>query len=122
MSAVWPSTLPQLPLPGWDETAQPNVIESDMASGPPKRRRRSTRQRVFQTTDMQFTGTQKITFDAFWEVIKHGVEPFEWLDMETGVVAEFRFVEPKKPAFRNITPAPDADLRWYAATLKLERI
>lgn len=120
MSAVWPSTLPQLPLPGWDETAQPNVIESDMASGPPKVRRRSTRERVFQTTDMQFTSVQKETFEAFWAVIKHGAEPFEWLDMATGNVAEFRFQE--KPKFRSLTPAPDPDKRWYGTSLKLERI
>lgn len=120
MPAVWPATLPQLPLPGWSEDAEPNVIESEMASGPPKKRRRSTRERIFQSTEMQFTATQKATFEAFWVVIKHGAEPFEWLDMATGLVAEFTFEE--KPKFKNLTPGLEPESRWYGATLKLERI
>ena len=120
MPAVWPSTLPQFPVAGWDETAQPNTVETDVGSGPPKTRRRSTRERVFQNTYMEFTGVQKATFEAFWLVLFHGAVTFEWSDMSTGDVAEFRFT--KKPKFKNLTPATDPDLRWYSCTLELERM
>lgn len=120
MPAVWPATLPQFPVTGWDETAQPNVVETEVGSGPPKVRRRSTRERVFQNTYMEFTGEQKSTFDEFWLVINQGVETFEWTDMGTEDVCEFRFT--KKPKFKNLTPSPDPETRWYSATLELEHI
>jgi len=116
--AVWPASLPQLPLPGYDVYSEPNTVESEVGNGPPKRRRRSTRERHFQTTNMEFTGTQKAVFDEFWEVINHGVLPFEWSDLATGDTVNFRFV--KKPRFKNLTPAADPDVRWYATTLELE--
>ena len=120
MSAVWPNTLPEYPLVGWDESAEPNVVDSEVGSGPSKRRRRSTRERVYQSTDLQITGSQKATLEAFWLVLEHGVEPFEWLDMATGVVKEFRFV--RRPKYRNLTPAPDPNKRLYSCTIELERL
>lgn len=120
MPAAWPATLPQFPVTGWEETAEPNIVESEVGSGPPKRRPRSTRERVFQSTYMEFKATQKATFEAFWIVINRGVDTFEWSDMATEEIAEFRFV--KKPKFKSLTPALDPDKRLYGCTLELERL
>lgn len=122
MPAVWPATLPQFPVTGWEESAEPNTITTEVGSGPPKIRRRSTRERVFQSTYMEFKGTQKATFEAFWLVINQGVDAFEWSDMATEDPVEFRFVDGKKPKFKSLTPALDPDKRFYSATLELERL
>lgn len=120
MPAAWPATLPQLPLPGWSEDAEPNTVESEVGSGPPKVRRRSTRERRFQECYMEITGAQRTVFNEFWDIINHGVLSFEWSDMATGDIAEFRFTE--KPKWKNLTPGIDPDTRWYGATVKLEVI
>lgn len=117
---VWPATLPQHPFIGYEEQAQPNTVESEVGNGPPKVRRRSTRERIFQTTSIEITGAQKVTFEAFWRNIRHGSDPFEWKDMATGEVVDFRFV--RKPRWRNLSPGTSVNNRLYAGTLELERL
>lgn len=117
---VWPATLPQHPFIGYEEQAQPNTVESEVGNGPPKVRRRSTRERVFQTTPVEITGAQKATFEAFWANISHGADPFEWTDMATGATVDFRFV--RKPRWRNLSPGDSVNNRLYAGTIELERL
>lgn len=120
MPVVWPATLPQNPFVGYEEECEPNLVVTEVGSGPAKVRRRSTRERKFQRTEIQITGTQKATFETFWTNINQGATTFDWYDMVTGAAATFRFL--KKPKFRNLTPGDPVGSRVYSATLELERI
>lgn len=120
MSQVWPASLPQNPLPGYEESAEPNTVRTRVGSGPDKVRLRSTLERVNQTTPMEMTSTQKATFEAFWATISNGADAFEWKDMDTGVTVDFRFR--RKPKFKNLTPAPIGTDRVYSCVLGLERL
>lgn len=121
-TVVWPASLPQNPFIGYEEAAEPNVVTTEVGSGPPKSRRRSTRERVFQATPMEFTGAQKATFEAFWLNINQGASPFEWQDMATGDTVEFKFINGRKPKFRNLTPGSTTNNRLYGCVLELERL
>jgi hypothetical protein len=119
-AVVWPASLPQEPFVGFEETGEPNTVVTEVGSGPPKVRRRSTRERKIQSTTVWLTGTQVATFEAFWLNINQGAETFEWADMITGATAEFRFRS--KPRWRNETPGDPITKRLYSATLDLERV
>lgn len=117
---VWPTSLPQNPFTGYGESAEPNVVSTEVGSGPPKTRQRSTKERCFQTTAMEVTQAQKLTFETFWAAISHGALPVEWQDMVTGDTVEFKFL--KKPTFINLNPGAAVADRWYSCTLELERL
>lgn len=120
MAEAWPASLPQTAFIDAEERAEPNVIDTEVGSGPQKRRRRSTRERVFQSTTMELTGTQMTTFNTFWAAIKHGADSFTWTDLLTGSAATFRFLN--KPRWKLLTPAPLAANRRYSGVLELERM
>ncbi len=120
MPVVWPASLPQSAFMGLEEEAEPNVIDTPMAAGPAKRRRRSTKERVFQTTPLEITGAQRTTFETFWGNIDHGAEPFEWTDLLTGATVEFRLL--RKPRWQIRVGASDPDKRIYEGVLYLERL
>jgi hypothetical protein len=120
MSAgTWPATLPQIPDIGVSEEIQSNVVASEVDSGPPKLRRRSTKRRVFQTVPITLTGAQYATLRAFYEdTLLDGTLTFDWADALTDVATEFRFVSPPKPDMW--TAAPNPDDRMYTINLELE--
>lgn len=117
--AVWPASLPQRQFVGLTESAAPNVIEFQVSAGPYKKRRRSTRERQFQSTPIELTGVEKATFDTFFDsTLLGGVEEFEWKNSITDATQNFRFV--KKPTWTLFAPASNPNNRMYRAVLELE--
>ena len=121
-TVVWPTSLPQAPFIRYTLRQAANVIKSDMGSGPPKKRRRSTLVRKFLRSGMELTGTQMATFDAFMINIKDGADKFEWVDPRDGVtVKNFTFIN-GAPDFTNVTPADAPTLRRFEGLLDLEEV
>ena len=121
-TVVWPASLPQAPFIGYVLRQSANVIKSDMASGPPKKRRRSTLVRKFLRSGIELTGAQMAVFDTFMINIKDGAEKFAWVDPRDGVtVKNFTFVN-GAPDFTNVTPADAPTLRRFDGLLDLEEV
>ena len=79
---TWPVGLPALPMQGYKMKPMPNVVVNETASGPPEVRRRSTRGRQVVSTPVEWTGTQKDTFDQFFfDTLKDGTLDFEMVDI-----------------------------------------
>jgi len=124
MPNTWPGGLPQDAFVGYAGVDEPNWVESDNASGPPKRRRRTTRVRRSMTVPVEFTGLQLSVFQTFFrDTLLDGTLEFDWTDpfdvndSSVGTVS-FRFTEP--PQFQNASPAPDPSKRLFRGQLKLE--
>lgn len=96
MSASWPATLPQfVQQQGYQETLPDQTIESDVDAGPPKTRRRFTKNfRQAQAAIWVDLG-QKTTFEYFVATtLEGGTLPFLWVNPATQAMAEFRFRRP----------------------------
>jgi len=117
--ATWPATLPQTQLLGATENAKPSIIDFEVSAGPSKRRRRSTKERVFQNTPMEFTGAQIVTFETFWTTtLNGGIDSFTWEDLMEDTSATVRFVQ--KPKFKLRLAASATGSRRYDTELNLE--
>lgn len=91
--ASWPSSLPQYVFEqGYSEKLNDQVVESSVDSGPPKVRRRYTKQiRTFAMT-IRLSPTQKQTFEGFWQdTLLGGSLPFDWVHPLTRDAMSFRF-------------------------------
>jgi len=72
---TWPTTLPQVPQKGFQESIGVNVIRSAMDAGPAKQRRRSSRP---STMDLNFilTTAQTVILETFINNSIYGVKRF----------------------------------------------
>jgi len=73
--STWPTTLPQVPQKGFQESIGVNVIRSAMDAGPAKQRRRSRRP---STMDLSFilTTAQTVILESFITNVIMGVRRF----------------------------------------------
>lgn len=100
MTATWPAALPQFVQErGYSESLADQTIESPMDSGPPKVRRRFTKNyRPLQMT-IQCDATQRELFEYFYHTtLSGGVLPFHWVNPQTQALALMRFRRPP-PAY-----------------------
>lgn len=102
-NGTWPGTLPQFVFEqGYSEKLNDQTQESTVDVGPPKIRRRFTKQIRTFTVQMRFTPTQKDTFEGFWQdTLLGGSMPFTWVHPLTRVSTVFRFRKPA-PSFTSI--------------------
>jgi hypothetical protein len=93
---TWPSSLPQYVFEqGYSEKLNDQTIESSVDSGPPKIRRRYTKQIRTFTVSMRLTPTQKATFETFWQTtLAGGSLPFDWVHPLTREATTFRMRRP----------------------------
>ena len=121
MSVVWPPDLPQCQFIGLTEKLDPNTVDTQVSSGPPISRRRSTRARREFSTPVMLTGAQVETLMAFFRTsLKDGIDSFEWTDFRTGATILLRFLDP--PAFRLSIGGTDPDNRWYDTDIHVEEV
>jgi len=117
--ASWPASLPQHQFVGLTVQYEPNVLEFEVDAGPAKRRRRSSKTRVYVRTDMELTGAQMAVFAEFFETtLVSGTLAFDWAHPVTDAAASFRFS--RRPSWTLVVPAVDTDERCYQGTLDLE--
>ena len=102
-NATWPGTLPQFVFEqGYSEKLNDQTMESSVEVGPPKIRRRFTKQIRTFTIEMRFTPTQKETFETFWQdTLLGGSMPFDWVHPLTRASTTFRFRKPA-PSYSSI--------------------
>lgn len=100
---TWPGTLPQFVFEqGYQEKLNDQTLESTVDVGPPKIRRRYTKQIRSFTVQMRFTPTQKATFEGFWQdTLLGGSLPFDWVHPLTRASTSFRFRKPA-PSYTSI--------------------
>ena len=103
-TAVYPASLPQVPLIGYRETLADNLVRNEFDVGPPKTRPRSTAPRKQMTWAMNLTQAQKETLVSFFEdSLAFGSLEFQHrLPDDAGQQAIFKFTEP--PQFNLISP------------------
>lgn len=92
----WPGSLPQYVLEqGYSEKLNDQAVESSVDAGPPKVRRRFTKQvRTFAMT-VRLSPSQKETFEGFWQdTLLGGTIPFDWVHPLTRSITTFRFRQP----------------------------
>lgn len=102
--AVYPPSLPKVPLLGYRETLADNLVRNEMEIGPPKTRPRSTAPRKQMVWTMNLTQTQKNTLVFFYETtLTFGSLEFQHqLPDDSGQQAIFKFSEP--PQFNLTSP------------------
>lgn len=113
----WPSTLPQFVFEqGYSEKLNDQVLESKMTSGPPKIRRRFTKQIRTFTMEMRLTPDEKATFETFWQsTALGGSKSFDWVHPLTRAATEFRFRLPA-PSFSSVGGS-DSIVRFTVETV-----
>jgi hypothetical protein len=110
---AWPATLPQSPFLAVREARQPAVVRSAMDAGPPKVRRRYTAAVRNLDVAMFLDGTQKATFDTFFNTtLAEGSLPFDWTDPVSGNTVSMRFREPA--AWAQVRAGTVANRLWRA--------
>lgn len=116
-NATWPGTLPQYVFEqGYTEKLNDQTLESAVDVGPPKIRRRYTKQIRSFTVEMRLTQTQKATFEGFWQdTLLGGSAPFDWVHPLTRAATTFRFRKPA-PSFSSIGGA-DSIVRFSMETV-----
>lgn len=94
MSIVWPPDLPQSQtITGYVETWLDQFIDSQMDSGPPKRRRVFSGEMLEITSKILMTQAQLATFrDFFNNTLEGGSQPFEWTLPSTGDTVNMLFM------------------------------
>lgn len=97
---VWPLTLPQAPLAGsYSETGDGNVVRSAPELGPPKVRKRYSRELVTYQISLILTDAQRAAFLTFYSgAAQGGAQWFDWIDFATQALQSYRFVPPR-PTF-----------------------
>lgn len=116
---AWPGSLPQYAYLPVSETRQSATLRSNMESGPPKVRRRFTAAMRHLDFDMAFDGTQKATFDTFFNTtLSEGAVSFDFPDPVSGNTIGVRFREPVSWQ-QTQTGATSAERSWRGK-MKLE--
>lgn len=112
----WPSTLPQFVFEqGYSEKLNDQVVESKMNVGPPKIRRRFTKQIRSFSLEMRLTQAEKAVFETFWQnTASGGSRPFDWVHPQNRTAITFRFRLPA-PSFTSIGGA-DSIVRFAVET------
>lgn len=92
---TWPATLPQKQFVGLTVKADDAVLRSPMDAGPPSRRNRFTAVTKSVKVPLVLNGTQKQTFDTFFETtLQNGALEFDWEDPTTDATVAFAFKSP----------------------------
>lgn len=113
---VWPTSLPQAPQKGFQETVGVNIIRSSMDAGPAKQRRRSRRPNELNLTFIMST-TQTQTLETFINNTIFGVNRFLFTHPRLGTSAEVRIVpQDSSQLYQLQYLAPG----YWTVTLKLE--
>lgn len=96
MAAVWPPSLPQVPLAAaFDEQLPDVVLRTEMDAGPAKTRRRFAVGVGTLAVTMFLDEAQQVTFDAFYgTTVEGGALRFEFTHPRTGATREMRTVNP----------------------------
>lgn len=111
-SIDWPNTLPCPMMAGYSETIIPNVIRSDMDTGPDKVRRRSTAVVTQLTFNLNLTREQSVILDDFYfDTTLSGTLAFNFYHLRKMETVECRFVD---------APALSSRSGYYIAQIKLE--
>lgn len=117
----WPSELPQVQDSDVKESVTSNIASFAVSQGPPKRRRKSTRNRVIQTFGLQITGEEVAILKGFYNTtLNGGIDTFTWQDAITDASASFRFNS--EPEYKLIVPGATAAKRIYECSIELERM
>jgi hypothetical protein len=118
MTAVWPAGLPQyVQERGYREDLPDQTVESQVDSGPPKVRRRFTKNFRAIQASIQCDAEQDEIFDYFYNTtLEGGTQPFLWLNPVRQALALFRFRRPApvKTVFGGINVAISMNL-WQLA-------
>ncbi len=110
---AWPASLPQSAFLKVAEVRQSAVIRTAMDSGPAKLRRRFTAAVRNLDVAMFLDGTQKATFDTFFNTtLAEGALSFDWTDPVTDSTISMRFREPA--TWNQIRTGTVANRLWQA--------
>lgn len=127
MAEQWPNTLPSIPSEGYSLQRLPNVITTEVGSGPPKVRVRSTLSRKIYTTDIELTGEQLETFNEFFDsTLVFGTDDFEMPNpFETNYSGSkpnglFNFLGIYPNEFKHAIVAPHVSNQRFRGKLVLE--
>lgn len=112
--AVWPSGLPQkFQQSGFSNSLPDNTIQSSMATGPDKARRRDVSAVEPISGSMILDETQYELIVTFYNTtLASGALPFDWVHPVTGIACEMRIVRPPK-----FTPLSG---NFYKASMQME--
>jgi hypothetical protein len=96
MTISWPATLPQyVQQAGYGESLPDQTIESQVDAGPPKSRRRFTKNARQVQATIWCDAAQRAAFELFHaDTLQGGVLPFLWVNPITQVAALYRFRRP----------------------------
>lgn len=113
--AVWPGTLPVIPLvAGYKESPPDVLIRTQMDAGPARVRPRYTAGVRPIIGEIVCTPTQVATLDTFYvTTLLQGSLPFDWISGRTGATVAYRFVKP--PTYQ-----PDGSKELWLVKLELE--
>jgi len=116
MTDIWPATLPQFfEAAGYRESAPSNMLKTPMATGPDKRRRRSTTAIRPISGQIDCTAAQVETLDQFFNTtLRSGILSFTWVHPRTQLPATFKFA--KEPDYGS----PRGGGAYYRVSLSLE--
>jgi hypothetical protein len=94
--AVWPGSLPVIPLvDGYRENLPDVLIRTQMDAGPVRVRPRYTAGVRPIQGKISCDKTQLATLDTFFiTTLAYGSLPFDWINARTGATFSFRFVKP----------------------------
>ena len=117
--ATWPDKLPQTGFTPVRIDRGQGFLRTDMDSGPPKQRRRTSAVPKRYRVSMRLTGEQVGVFDSFYEnTLSEGALSFQWEDPTTGQTKSYRFTD--APGVRLLVGDADPDNRLYELTMNLE--
>ncbi|HZJ62351.1 MAG TPA: hypothetical protein VFD36_02440 [Kofleriaceae bacterium] len=107
--AVWPASLPEIPLvAGFSESPPNTLIRTQMDAGPARVRPRYTGGPRPMKAAISCTAAQVETFDVFLlTTLLQGSQKFDWVHPRTGIAKTFRFVIPPDPTY-----VPEHKDRW----------
>lgn len=81
----WPASLPSFLVKDWNYKKKSSIIKSEMETGQPKRRRRTTSELAYPSGTLEVSSTQLSTFIDFVEnTLAGGVLSFNWPEFITG--------------------------------------
>lgn len=96
MTATWPGSLPQTPLPdNFNEALADNAVRFKPDVGPPKTRRRGTAAETPMQVTFYMHANQRADLTTFFrDTLLSGTLPFLWNDPITQVLSTFMFAAP----------------------------
>jgi hypothetical protein len=113
----WPSTLPQVPQKGFQETVGINVVRSPTDAGPAKQRRRASRPNEM-TLSFIMTTAQTQTLESFIKDTINGISRFQFPHPRLlGTTVDVRVVPGSGGEFFNLQYLAPG---YWSTSLKLE--